>query len=85
MKSTIFWDIKPLVRWKSTDVSQEHFGSILSIKEYAKQETSVKQAASRVKMEAKYSSETSVDFQRITWHYIPGDILLQQYSNVFRG
>jgi hypothetical protein len=32
---------------------------------------------STMKMEAKYSSETSVDFQQTTWSYIPEDKALQ--------
>jgi hypothetical protein len=35
-------------------------------------------------MEAIYSSETSADFQRIIWHYIPEDSTLQ-YDNNFVG
>jgi hypothetical protein len=47
--------------------------------EKAKQETSVKQMASRTEqMETKCSSETSVDFQRTKQRYIPGDITLHQ-------
>jgi hypothetical protein len=33
--------------------------------------------SSTLKMEATYSSETSVDFQWTTWHYIQGDRTLQ--------
>jgi hypothetical protein len=34
-KSTIFWDITPcsVVRWKSTNVSEEHIASILKVEE----------------------------------------------------
>jgi hypothetical protein len=50
-------------------------------------ETSVKQADlvsclahySDLKVKAIYSSETSVDVQRTTWHYIPDDRTLHNY------
>jgi hypothetical protein len=42
--SSIFWNITPC--WKSTDVSREYVVSIFRAKEYAKVETSTKQAAS---------------------------------------
>jgi hypothetical protein len=37
-----------LVRWKSTEVSEEHAGSIFIVEVKAKQETSMKQVASSV-------------------------------------
>jgi hypothetical protein len=33
MKCSIFWDITALVRWKSTDVSEEHIASIIRVEE----------------------------------------------------
>jgi hypothetical protein len=46
MKSSVFWDIRPYSLLKA-DVSEEHVASIFRVKEQAKQETSVKQVASR--------------------------------------
>jgi hypothetical protein len=40
MKISFIWDI---VRWKSTDVSEEHIASIFRIEEQAMQEASLKQ------------------------------------------
>jgi hypothetical protein len=34
---------------------------------------------STLKMEAIYSCETTVDFQRTTWRYIPEDVTLGSY------
>jgi hypothetical protein len=42
----------------------KHVSSMFRIEEKARQETSMR-------MEATCSSETSVDIQRTTWHYIP--------------
>jgi hypothetical protein len=41
MNSSVFWDITPWVRWKSTDVPEEHIASIFRVEEQAKQETSM--------------------------------------------
>jgi hypothetical protein len=35
--------------------------------------------SSTLKIEAKYSTETSVDFERNTWRYIPEDIVLRNH------
>jgi hypothetical protein len=43
MKNSILF---PVIRLKSTDVSEEHVASNFSAEEYAKQVNSVKQAAS---------------------------------------
>jgi hypothetical protein len=51
MKSSIFWDITPYIPLKSTDISEEHFVSILRIEEGSKKETSVKQIESRASRE----------------------------------
>jgi hypothetical protein len=40
-------------------------------------------AYSTLKMEARFSSETLVDFQRITWRYIPEDSILLKMFNFF--
>jgi hypothetical protein len=56
----------------STDVAEEHITSIFRVKEYAEQETILKQVASRAQnMEGICSSETSVHIQRTTRRYIP--------------
>jgi hypothetical protein len=67
IKSSIFWKIKPYIRLKSTDISEEHIAS--------KQETSVKQSESFLRC----SSETSYGFRRIMWRYIP-EIWIHQVS-----
>jgi hypothetical protein len=48
MKSSVFWVIAPCSPSKSTNVSEEHVASIFRVEEYAKQDTSMKQAASMV-------------------------------------
>lgn len=35
-----------------------------------------------LKMEATYSSETSVDFQQATWYYIPEDRTVHNHTTV---
>jgi hypothetical protein len=74
-----------VVRWKSADASEEHVASIFRVKDYTKQETSVKDDgkqssayssltySSTIKMDGACSSEKSVDFQRTTRRYIPED------------
>jgi hypothetical protein len=62
--------LRHVVRWKSTDVSEEHTISIFMVEEYAKQENSMKQAAnefdlaysSTLKLETVCSAETSANF-----------------------
>jgi hypothetical protein len=51
---------------KSSNLSLEYVISIVKIKEYAQ-------------IEEKYSSETSVNFQRTTRRYIPEDITLHAH------
>jgi hypothetical protein len=72
-----------VICWKSTDVSEEYVASVFNVEE-AKQEAGMKQAFacyllqvvflqglfSTLKMQATYSSETSVSFQRTTQRYI---------------
>jgi hypothetical protein len=47
-----------------TDIAEEHDASIFKVEQQAKQETSMKQVASMLEMEATCFSDTSVDFQR---------------------
>jgi hypothetical protein len=42
MTSSVFWDITPVVLWKSVYVSEEYVSSIFRVKEWANQETSIK-------------------------------------------
>jgi hypothetical protein len=60
---------------ESTGVSEEYVASIFMVKEYAKQETRMKNVASgaRIELEAKCSSETLDDFQQTTRGYISED------------
>jgi hypothetical protein len=46
MKRFVFWDVKPCTPMKS-EVSQESIASVFKVEEEAKQETGMKQAASR--------------------------------------
>jgi hypothetical protein len=55
--SEYFCDITP---WKSTDISEQHVASTFSAEEYAKQETSMMQTASRAS-----KSNSPYDFQCI--------------------
>jgi hypothetical protein len=41
MKITIFQNTKPVVRWKSTDVSQEYIVSFFMVEELSAKETSM--------------------------------------------
>jgi hypothetical protein len=54
-----------VVRWKSTSVSEEHVASFLAYRNKPRKKT--------LKMEAKYLSETSLDFQRTARRYMPED------------
>jgi hypothetical protein len=60
MMSTIFWDITPC---SSSNVCMPPAFTLVSCSAYS----------SALKMEAIYSSETSVDIQRTTRRYIPED------------
>jgi hypothetical protein len=56
------------------DISEEHITSNFRVEDSAKQETNVKHpecTATLMEIDAIYSSETSVGFCRITWHYTP--------------
>jgi hypothetical protein len=71
MKSTTFRIWRRVVRRKSTDDSEEHVASIFRFKEYAKQETSMKQL---------------FDCQRPTRRYIPENrspLLLFSYTSIW--
>jgi hypothetical protein len=46
-ETSVFRDITPCSPSKSTDISEKHVTSIFRAEEYAKQETSTKQAASK--------------------------------------
>jgi hypothetical protein len=74
----------------STKVSEENIAYIFRVQELAGQTTSVKAGgeqqlvfcsayASTMKIEAICSSETSVDFQRTTWPYIPDKITILSF------
>jgi hypothetical protein len=81
MKS-IIW--RRVVRWMSTDFSEEHVASIFRVEEISSaktQQASRWQAASTLKTEAICSSETSVDPQRTTRRHIPEDDTLYS-SNI---
>jgi hypothetical protein len=93
MKSSIFWDITSCRLLKSTYVSEVHIDSISRI-EKAEQETSKALFVTcfdvgflldlyfDLNMEATYSSETSIDFQRTTWRCIPeGRTLISDVSS----
>jgi hypothetical protein len=69
MKSSIFWDIKPHspLKIKPSDFT------LVSCSAYFP----------TLKMEEKFSSETSVDFQRATLRYVPEDITLRYDCNYF--
>jgi hypothetical protein len=61
-----------VVPWKSTDVSEEYIASIFRLcLPLAFKVDSYSAYSSILKMEVICSSETSVDFQRTTWLYIP--------------
>jgi hypothetical protein len=71
----------------STDVPEGHIASIFRVEEIssAKNQRESKWQAlppyfSALKMEAIYSSETSVDTQRTTRRYIPEDYTLHEYG-----
>jgi hypothetical protein len=85
MKSHIFWDIRRIVRWKPTDVSEEHIAFIFRFKERGKQETSVKAGGrqSQMTLEMKsfrYISDDLSQFAAIRFvlcNFIgPGDMFL---------
>jgi hypothetical protein len=69
MKSSIFWDIYREIRWKLNDFSEEHVAFILKTELSVKQQSSMKKTArSSLKIDATYSSATSVDFYRTPRH-----------------
>jgi hypothetical protein len=57
-----------VVHSNSTDVLEAHVASILGFTQ-----VSCLAYLSTLKMEMTCSSETSVDFRRVTWRYIPVD------------
>jgi hypothetical protein len=69
-----------VVRWVSTDVSEEHIASIFRVEEISStKKTASKQVATCLKMEAICSSRTSVDTQRTTRRHIPEDDTLHNH------
>jgi hypothetical protein len=68
MKSFSFWDIRPCWAVHVTSFMLVSFLPFSSV----------------VIMEATFSSETSVDFQRTTWHCIPED-KTRQINSYFIG
>jgi hypothetical protein len=81
-KSSIFWDIMQCSPLKVN----RRFGRIcrLHLKgrricQTRNQKAGGKQSDSTLKMEAIYCYETSIDFQRTTWHYIPKDRTLHNH------
>jgi hypothetical protein len=69
IKSSVFWDICRDIRWKWNDFSEEHVASILRTEMLIKQQSSIKQRANRsLKMDAIYSSATSVNLYRTPRH-----------------
>jgi hypothetical protein len=88
LKRSIFWDITPcnplevnrrfgeiyclhFQRWRINRTRHQH--------ESRWQEVSCSAYSSILKMEAIYSSETSIDFQRTTWRYIPEDSIVHNH------
>jgi hypothetical protein len=76
MKSSVFWDITPcsplkinrlLGGTRSLHLQSWRISQVRNQREAGSKQKSWK------KMEAKRSSETSVDFQHTTWHYVPED------------
>jgi hypothetical protein len=76
-------EIKPrVVRWVTTEVLEEHIASIFRVKKISLENSACHLLALRflaeltffaLKMDAIYSSETSVDTQRTARRYIPED------------
>jgi hypothetical protein len=92
MKSTIIWDIMPCSLLKVT----RHFGGTYRLHPQGRRISPVRNQhesrwqaelvscsahCSTLKMEAICSSETPVDFQRTTQHYIPEDSTLQDIES----
>jgi hypothetical protein len=71
MKCSIFWDITPCSPSKVNDVWEEYVASACHVSHWL-----LALFFQTLKMEATYSSETSVDFQWTTQHYIPKDRVL---------
>jgi hypothetical protein len=68
VKNSVFWDKHHVVRWKSTDVSEE----CLALLATSSTLVSFLAFSSNMKMVI-CSTETLVDFQQTTWRYIPED------------
>jgi hypothetical protein len=74
-------NIKPIILWTSTGVSEEYLASVFKVAELDKHETSIMYAASRaLKMEEMRSLKTSIDFHWTTQLHIPED---RTHHNLF--
>jgi hypothetical protein len=92
-ESSIFWDITPCsplkVNWSFRGTYRFHLQDRRISRARYQWESrwqaklvSCSAYSSTLKMEALCSSETSVDFQRTTWHYTPKDNTLRKcFSN----
>jgi hypothetical protein len=74
MKSSVFWDITPFSPLK---VNRRSGGTCRLHSQGRRIMISCSAYSSTPRIEAKSSSETSVDFQRTTRRYIPEDSALQ--------
>jgi hypothetical protein len=84
MKSSVFWNITPCIRWKSVTFRRNILPPSSGSKNTPSQEelwrsklVSFLGLASALKMEALYSSEISIDLYWTTWHYILEDKTIQ--------
>jgi hypothetical protein len=73
MKNPIFWNVTPCSPLKAI----RRFGGICSSIATCFMLVSGLPYSSTLKMEATYSSETTVDFEQTTRRYIPDDVTLQ--------
>jgi hypothetical protein len=69
-KISVFWDIPPCSALKVNRLCLSYAFTLVSCWAYS----------SAIKIEVTCSSETSADFQRTTWRYIPEDRTLQVVS-----
>jgi hypothetical protein len=77
LQNSIFWTIKPCIRWKSMDVSEDYAIYIFMAEENrAKQETSAKQVASTISFLI-----LNIRFQQQQWSSLRLSILLYLQQN----
>jgi hypothetical protein len=81
LKSDIFWDITPCSPLK---VNRRFWGTYRLHLQGRRIIRARNQHETDVQAEAICSSETSVDFQRTIWHYIPEDSTLHNRTSSFR-